>query len=309
LVILISCGPQKQKSKTPAVDPVTSLLGNKLLPPAESEIAIQRKDSLLDVALRAWKKDKSNLDNIIWVGRRQAYLWRYNDAIKTFTKGLKKFPDSPELYRHRGHRFLTIRQFDKAVNDLSKAAELAITRNLEIESDGIPNRLNRPISNLHFNIYYHLGLAYYLKGDFKLAKSAFQDCMTWSNNPDLFVASADWLYVIYRRLGDEAGAENLLASIPEDLELIENDSYNDRILMYKGKKTPEELLNLDKQATIEDQLALVTKGYSVGNWYLYNGDTLKALDVFDKMLLLDHWSAFGYLAAEAEIARLRHKRK
>ncbi len=300
-VLFMQCTTSETVEKEPPIPPVISLLGRELLPP-ESSDGFQREDSLFQVAKQQYNSNPDDLNNIIWLGRRTAYLWRYNEAIDIFTKGLEVHPQSPELYRHRGHRFITVRQFDKAIADYEKAAELAKDRSLEIEPDGIPNKLNQPLSNLHFNIYYHLGLAHYLKGDFAKAAIAYEECLKWSLNADLHVATADWLYMSYRRMGQKEKAEALIADIPDNLELIENDGYYERIMMYKGLKQPENLLNFG-DAKLSDQVTIVTQGYGVGNWYGYNDQQDKATEVYKRILKQKHWSAFGYIAAEAELAR------
>jgi tetratricopeptide (TPR) repeat protein len=300
-ILVIGCQPKSEPASTPAPE-VKSLTGKILLPPQDSPEAKAKKDSLLAIARQNFEADSNNLDNIIWLGRRTAYLWRYQDAIEIFTEGLKKFPNSPELYRHRGHRFISIRQFDRAIADFEKAARLAEGRPLEIEPDGIPNKLNQPLSSLQFNIYYHWALAHYLKGEFEKADSLYKITMTWSDNPDLVITTADWQYMTWRRLGKNDDAAQLLANMPDTLQLIENESYYNRLLMYKGLKKPEDLLDFTKTG-LDAQLDLVTQGYGVGNWYFYNGEKEKAMEVFNKILETDHWSAFGYLAAEAEVAR------
>jgi tetratricopeptide (TPR) repeat protein len=80
-------------------------------------------------------------DNYIWMGRRLAYLNRHNDAIAEFTEGLRQYPDSYKLLRHRGHRWITLRRFDLAVDDLNRAASLIEGVPDEVEPDGMPNRL------------------------------------------------------------------------------------------------------------------------------------------------------------------------
>ena len=109
--------------------------------------------------------------------------------------------------------------------------------------------------------------------------------------------------MIYRRLGDLRSAEALLPLITEDMEIIENDSYYNRIMMYKGSATTESLLDVSENN--EDiSLALATQGYGVGNWHLYNGDTTEALNIYSQILKGNYWAAFGYIAAEADLARL-----
>lgn len=310
LVFIQACSPSETAS-SPAEETAEpesapeaiSLDGRDLFPPPETPAGQQKKDSLLAIAQSNFEVDPKGLDNIIWLGRRLAYLSRYKEAIKVFTEGMIVHPNAPELYRHRGHRYISTRQFDKAIADFEKAASLAEGRDIEIEPDGLPNKLNIPLSSLQFNIWYHWGLAYYLKGDFEKAAQLYEECMEYSINPDLLTATTDWLYMTYRRLGKTAEAEKLLVPITADLEIIENNSYLNRLLMYKGEKLPTDLLDLNNTDP-EQLLNIVTQGYGVGNWYLYTGDEAQAKTVFEKILATTYWSAFGYIAAEADQVRL-----
>jgi tetratricopeptide (TPR) repeat protein len=303
------CQPKEQPKDLTATTPLpaaeaTSLDGKPLYPPQESDATRRNRDSLLQLARRNYELDSNRLENILWLGRRAAYLSRYGEAIDTYTRGLEKFPDSPELYRHRGHRYISTRQFDRAIADFEKAAALAKNRPIEIEPDGIPNKINKPLSSLQFNIWYHWALAYYLKGDFKKAAQLYEENLQYSTNPDLLCATADWLYMTYRRLGEDAKAAKVLETIQPQLEIIENQSYLNRLLMYKGLKKPEELLNLDNPDP-DTKLNTVTQGYGVGNWYLYNKDTARAKAIFNKVIETGYWSAFGYVAAEADLVRMK----
>jgi len=42
---------------------------------------------------------------------------------------------------------------------------------------------------------------------------------------------------------------------------------------------------------------------TVGNWHFYNGDEAKGMEIFRQVVEQQYWSAFGYIAAEAELAR------
>lgn len=289
---------------TPITPEATSLDGKPLYPTPATAATQRSRDSLLTLAQRNYEHDSNSLENLIWVARRLAYMTRYKEAIDLYSKGLQKFPDSPELYRHRGHRYISTRQFEKAIADFEKAAALAKNRPVEIEPDGIPNKLNKPLSSLQFNIWYHWALAYYLKGDFKRAAQLYEENMAYCNNPDLICATVDWLYMTYRRLDEPEKANKVLELIKPDMEIIENQSYFNRLLMYKGLKKPEELLKADTADT-DLKLNIVTQGYGVGNWYLYNQDTVRAKEVFQKVIDTGFWSAFGYVAAEADLVRMK----
>jgi len=282
---------------------VTSLIG---VPLFRGLLSDQRRAQLqdnLDAAVADYQAAPGSEDAIIWYGRRLAYLSRYHDAIEVYSRGLELHPDSFKLLRHRGHRYISTRQLDAAVADFERAATLVEGHAVEIEPDGAPNALGIPLSNIHFNIWYHLGLAYYLQGDFEAARDAYVECLKYSDNNDLLVATSDWLYMSYRRLGDASAAAAVLEAITPDMEIIENESYRRRLLMYQGRLAPEELLDIGAEAGPDIAVDIATQGYGVGNWYLVNGDPEAAREVFERILEGASWAAFGYIAAEAELAR------
>ncbi len=307
MLLVISCRSDASDPDpvSSSVDPsreAISLLGDTLLPLSDPPDIRHEKDSLLDEAYQFYLTDSTDLDNIIWYGRRLAYLYRYPEAIRVFSDGLKHHPQAPELYRHRGHRYITTRQFDRAVEDLEKGIQLAEGRSLEMEPDGVPNKLNIPLSNLHFNIYYHLGLAYYLLGQYDEAHQAFHQCMAWSDNPDLVVATSDWLYLTLNRLGDTSEIQAVLQPIHADMEIIENDGYHQRLLLYKGLIKPDALIG-----DAEDPIQAATQHYGVSAWYAFNGHPDKAAQLRKIILQNGYWPAFGYIAAEADSNRIRQQ--
>ena len=275
----------------------TSLSGKPLYP-----IALANK-AKLEADLAQAEKDLAAKPNdaeaMIWVGRRLAYLWRYQDAIAMFSKGVQAHPNNPKMYRHRGHRYITTRQFDLAIADFEKAAMLIKGMADEIEPDGAPNPSGKPRSSLHFNIWYHLGLAYYLKGDYQKAVPAYVECMKVSTNDDSVTATSDWLWMTFMRLNRKADAARLLEPITPKMDILENGSYHRRLLMYKGLEKPEALLD----PASADDLTIATQGYGVGNWYYVTGNRTRAREIFEKVVAGPQWSAFGYIAAEADLQR------
>jgi tetratricopeptide (TPR) repeat protein len=299
LLIFFNCCAPNQETSTREEPAGYSLDSKPLYSPQESVESRYRKDSLLLIAKTNYLKDSVKLDNIIWYGRRLAYLSRYPEAISVYTRGLAAHPGAPELLRHRGHRFISIRKFDDAIADLTKAAMTTRGRVVETEPDGIPNRLNIPLSNLQFNIWYHLGLAYYLNGDYDRAAIAYDSCMRYSINPDLLCATTDWYYMALMRSGRKEDAAALLRAISPDIEVIENDGYLQRLMMYQGRIRPDSLLQFDR-ITEENELNVVTQGYGVSFYLEQQGDTMRAREIRDRILETSYWSAFGYIAAEAD---------
>jgi len=287
-----------------------SLLGDTLY---TMELPRERKmkyDSALWVAQKNYDQDPQDLDNIIWLGRRLAYLGRYQEAIEVYTRGLEYHPDAPELLRHRGHRYISTRQFDKAVDDLERSAVLVKASPMKKEPNGIPIPLppdDRP-TTLQFNVYYHLGLAYYLRGDYGKAAQAYEQCLNFSQTDDEIAATADWLYMSYRRLGEDEVAEETLGMIKEEMDIRENEGYFERLLMYKGMMDPQQLLQVDEDIPLADRdLTMATEGYGVGNFYIVNGKEADGVKILEDIVEGRHWAAFGYIAAEADLARMKNE--
>ncbi len=253
----------------------------------------------LDEARALADKERGSADRIIWLGRRTAYLGRYKDAIRIYSQGIEQFPNDARLYRHRGHRFITLRCFDAAIADFEKASKLIKGKPDEIEPDGLPNARNTPTSTLQSNIWYHLGLAYYLKRDFRRALPAYREAEKVSTNPDMLVATTHWLYMTLRRLGREREAAGALAKIKDDLEVIENADYYKLIDVYKGKLKPEDLWN--QFPPDADSVSKSTIGYGLANWYLYNAQPARAKELLLQITAGRQWSSFGYIAAETEL--------
>ena len=277
-----------------------SLAGKPLMVPATIPNK-QKLDADLAQAENAFAANPSDAEALIWVGRRLGYLWRYNDAIAMFTRGIELHPDNAKFYRHRGHRYLSLRQFAKAQADFEKAAQLIKGQKDEIEPDGAPNPAGQPRSTLQFNIWYHLGLAYYLQGNYAVAYDAYVECMKVSNNDDSVTATSDWMWMTLMRMNRKAEAAKVLERITPKMDILENGSYHRRLLMYKGLDTPEALLDTAKA----DDTTIATQGYGVGNYYFVTGNLAKAREVFLKVTSGGGWNAFGYIAAEADLQRMK----
>jgi tetratricopeptide (TPR) repeat protein len=307
-MIMLGCagaGSEHRASEHPATvdaSPVAvSLLGKPLFATPIEPARRAELEANLDAARAALAAQPDDPENVIWVGRRLAYLGRYRDAIDMYTAGIESWPEYPKLYRHRGHRWITLRELDRAVADLERAASLIQEVPDEVEPDGAPNPYGIPRSTSHSNIWYHLGLAYYLQGSFEAALRAYRECLRFSTNDDMLCATTDWLYMTCRRLGRDAEARAALEPIHARMEILENRAYHRRLLMYKGELPADSLL----QSRGASDLDLATQGYGVGNWFLCNGDTVRAKEIFTRVLENPMWAAFGTIAAEADLARLR----
>jgi tetratricopeptide (TPR) repeat protein len=302
-VVALAFGPSRaQRGRPPAGERHVRKVFERQPPPVSAE-ARREMETKLEEAREAHRLKPRDANAIIWLGRRTAYLGRFREAIGIYTEGLKFHPRDARLLRHRGHRYITVREFRLAERDLERAAQLIAGKPDEVEPDGIPNARNQPTSTLQSNVWYHLGLARYLQGDFRGALRAYRECMKVSKNPDMLVATSHWLYMTLRRLGREREAAEVLAPITADMDIIENRDYHRLLMMYKGELSPEAVLAEAGRAE-NSALSNGTVGYGVGNWHLYNGRRAEAVEIFRRVTAGPQWTGFGYIAAEVDLERL-----
>jgi tetratricopeptide (TPR) repeat protein len=307
LSLLAACaGPAPPPAAPPPpLDDVeaVSLLGQPLVAPElPAEVRRDREARLAEAKADAEARP-DDPEALIWLGRRTAYLGRYREAIEIFTRGVTRFPQDARFLRHRGHRYLSIRRFDLAEADLEMAARLVAGRPDEVEPDGLPNAAGIPTSTLQSNIWYHLGLARYLQGDFAGALEAYRACLEVSKNPDMQVATRQWLYLTLRRLGQDAEAARVLEPVRMDMEILENQAYHKLLLMARGEIPAASLLAAEGAQEGGD-LDPATLGYGIGAWHLVEGQRDEAMRIFRHVVETGPWSAFGAIAAEAELHRL-----
>lgn len=293
-LLLAAWGLVVQKSAAAdAVPEATSLFGKSLYSGAPSAAALAKYQA----AKADYEADSGNANKLIWYGRRTAYLGRFNDAIAIFSEGAKKFPMDARILRHRGHRYITTRQFDKAIADFERAHALIAEKKDEIEPDGAPNPRGIPVSTLNGNIRYHLGLAYYLKQDWKNARRLYAEELKFADNDDRRIAASHWYYMILRRMGANAEAAAFLRTVPEKPDLIENQAYLQVLRFDKGEISEDEAMKDGLDSPSGMAIA-----YGIANWHLYTGDRNGAFMRMNRIVDGRGWGDFGYIAAEADLA-------
>ena len=90
----------------------------------------------------------------------------------------------------------------------------------------------------------------------------------------------------------------IVLSFP-DMEIVENHAYHRLCLFYKGE--------LDEADLIEDgnSPANAATAYGIANWHLAEGDAERAAQLLEEIIARYGWAAFGTIAAEADLARMR----
>lgn len=268
-----------------------------LLAQAVTRAPLEDKEGVVAKADAELAAKPGDVELILAAGLARDKVWRYQESIEVYTRGMKAAPQDFRFPRYRGHRYISTRQFGKAVEDLEHARKLA------------PNS---------YDVSYHLALAYYLRGQFERAASEYARCMgqmgqeagpalaggakrcaEMVNDADSRIAMTEWRYRSLRRAKRDSEAEKLLETVPEELTLKENDTYYQCLLFYKGMRTEKSLLD-------PSQLkgnAFATLGYAVANYHLVEGNLRKACPLLTKVAQDPAWNAFGAIAAETEIAR------
>jgi tetratricopeptide (TPR) repeat protein len=239
-------------------------------------------------ALAAAPRD---VGRVLALGLAQAGARQYREAIATFTRGLALTGDRPAalapdsaararalLYRWRGHRLLSTGQFDRALEDLTRAARLDSTL---------------------YGAWYHLAIARYARGDFAGAADAMARAQPLAPDGGELAGATDWRWMALSRAGRAAEARAMLDRRPDSLPAA--NAYTRRLALYRGQLGPEAVLT----AADTEPVAVSTLSYGVGTWYLVRGDTAAARTWFARSVAAGGWPAFGFLLSEVEQRRLR----
>ena len=246
--------------------------------PAGIDYRSQADTGAIARAQSAFAADPRNVERIIELGIAQSGARQYREAIQTFTRGLEIVPNDPMLYRWRGHRYLSVREFDRAMNDLTRGSRLDST---------------------NYGILYHLGIVRYARGDFVGAAGAFARAQPRAPDAGELAGATDWLWMSLSRAGRKAEAQAMLDRRPDSLATAV--AYAQRLRLYRGEIGPDEVITPSDTTDI----AVATLSYGVGNWYLVRGDSTRARSWFERSIKSDGWPAFGFIMSEVELRRLR----
>jgi thiamine biosynthesis lipoprotein len=281
-----------------------ALDGRPLLRPSLIEDARRQRESDLDAAMAALQQAPDSLAAILWVGRRLGYLGYFRDAVANYSAGLLQFADEPHLLRHRGHRHLTLRDFDSARSDLQRAAAAVAGKDLEVEPDGQPVAGRPPHSTLQYNIHYHLGIACFCLRDFPAAEAAFRDCLLVSQNDESRVAATHWLWCALAQQNRAGEAAAFLAAIPKAPLVVENVDYLRLCRLYSGATWNEGLV-ADRQqwsAALDFGVAHFELMRAGIESLLVEPSAAAARRSLEGVARRADWPSFGVVAAEALLA-------
>ncbi|PYP97207.1 MAG: hypothetical protein DMD38_05920 [Gemmatimonadetes bacterium] len=242
--------------------------------PAGVEYRAQRDTGAIARAESALVADPRNVDRIIALGVAQSGVRQYREAIETFTRGLKLAPNNALLYRWRGHRYLSTRQLDRAMDDLTRGARLDSTI---------------------YGIWYHLGIVRFARRDFAGAVAAFTRALPIAPDSGERSGATDWLWMSLSRAGRTADAQALLDRHPDTPRA--GNAYTQRLRLYRGEVSPDSVFTPADTSDIQ----IATLSYGIGNWYLVRRDTAQARKWFERSVASGGWPAFGFILSEVEL--------
>jgi tetratricopeptide (TPR) repeat protein len=269
-----------------------SLDGRALAAPAVADARRADLERDLAAAREAFARAPRDVDAAVWVARRLGYLGRFREAVEVLTDALYDHPRDPHLLRHRGHRWLTLREFGRACYDLERAAQACRTTPDAVEPDGQPTPGRPPHSTLHYNVHYHLGLALFCAGNLAAAGRAWLDCLAVVANDESRVAVTHWLWSVRMRLGDTAGAAAVVAPIHAGMDVVENRGYLQLCLVYAGTLAREAIV-------VPEGSAGAALAFGLAHRQLVCGERAAGIAALRELARSPGWPAFGVLAAEA----------
>ncbi|MDQ2665050.1 MAG: tetratricopeptide repeat protein [Gemmatimonadota bacterium] len=229
-------------------------------------------------AERALQADPRTIQRYLELGVAEAGARQMQEAVQTFTRALTVAPGDPMLYRWRGHRNLSVRNFDAAMADLTHGYGL---------------------DSLNYGILYHLGVLRFVRGDFNAAADAFRRAQPRAPDAGELAGATDWLWMSLQRAGRGVEATAMLARHPDSLATTV--PYARRLKMYRGELAPAALITVADTGDVD----LATLRFGLGNYYLVKGDSARARAMFQQSIASGGWPAFGFIASEAELARMR----
>lgn len=169
------------------------------------------------------------------------------------------------------------------------------------------NRLDAALADLEkaasmregdYQIDYHLGLAYFMKGDYARAVPVWQACVRDAPEPGNRVACYAWLYPSLRKAGRDAEAAAALDAALA-LGAKPDVAYMNRLMLFKGTLSEEEAAKQMAASPLQH----ATVGFSLGLWHELNGRADKAREYYQKAVASDARHAFGHVAATNALAR------
>ncbi|MSR02010.1 MAG: hypothetical protein EXR94_04620 [Gemmatimonadetes bacterium] len=310
--LLAGCGPPTLRLAPPPLGAeAVSLLGDTLWSVTLSAAEGQARVSQLAEAKRRAGARWDDLNTRLLLGRRTAAMGRLREAIDIYTEAIEADPTDPRLFRRRGELLLLVREPDLAARDLERAASRARER---ISPDGrrfappVMEFLEGPDGQLSGAGVLHssqllLGMTHFIRGDYRRAYPMLVAAAQSADDADGIATASLWLLFTLRRAGRLAEAGQIAKVIPADLPVVHRTAELRLLQAFAGT------LSLDSlQRGLGGDIQSEAAGlylYGLGSTLLARGRQAEAAEALDEVRHTTNWASIIYVAAEADLARLR----
>lgn len=307
--VVLAVSPASAQEMTPSYQG-ESLLGEPMYTDDVNPTNVTDTETLLwavGEAKAAAERDPT-IDNITWYGRLLGYQTLMREAVDVFSEGLKRYPNSAKLLRHRAHRYLNLREFDRSIADGLKAVALYEGQPLERERLG-PERLPATPDVVQFYLYYHLGGAFFAKGDYENAAKWFYECYQVSlvnGSAQDQAAPIYWRYLALVRLNRIDEAREWLDRYKfkaEDLDPKgEGPFYFNAIQLFRGNRFADDYYTERDSGRPfgGSDGAKSSSAYTLANYWLMRGEREKAKVWLARAMDIDTWAYFPRIQAEVD---------
>lgn len=240
-------------------------------------------DSPRTAACRAaLAEDKKNSDLLLELALALKSQTLYYEASEVFSEILMIEPFNVRVLCHRGHVYIGLRAYRQAAADFEMALRIDPT---------------------DWDCLYHIGLCYYLLGDYETAESYYARCYAASKSEEDYTAVSDWYWLTLMHLDKKDAASVVLAPVKPDWDYGENEAYFKRLLVYKGLSSAEETLVLARKCESHE---FCTYAYGIA-YYMWKvlGQTDEAQALMAEIASADgpQWGGFAVQAAQAAMKR------
>lgn len=219
----------------------------------------------------------------LWFELGQEYFeYEWQDAINCFSRCISINPFCSDYYFNRGRKKLSQDKFEMALADFVTALRMDTETGMK---------------------WHYAGVACFYLGMYEEALEYFKRSIETNikYDGDLIPPSVDWSWMAYMKLGRPDDALKILDYVNEDTKIAETDrDYKKRVLLYQGKKDPEEFYS---EVDRKDDLLGMAEVYGLSNYYYYiKKDAKRSLALLEETLAYENWHhAFAYKSALREI--------
>jgi hypothetical protein len=308
LLPLFSCAgrPVQYTVVVPTIAEAISLLGDTLWTlPLDQQSGPVRAQRIRLARDRA-DKQPYDLGIALDLARATAGMGRLRDAVGVLTDASGVHPTDPRIYQRRGELLLWLRELDLAIADLQRAGRLTIGKPVLPGTAESPLG-ERSVTTLQYRTAFLLGGALYCQARYSAAREAFTEALAWAITADERSEALLWLFFSVRRIDSGAEAPSVLDAVQDRWAIGTRRREIELLLAYKGRLPSDSIVVRALAAANEDRAL-----YSYGLAYylsLLPSRREEAETWLEHARTAKSWTTLAYLAAEADLARLRGRMK